>query len=656
MNSHFGPPVPPIHLPPAQPGEAPRVVHHVGGPSVDAMRSTDPRFAGPGAEDSRFVNQMGRLNLNGGGPFPQPRGGGMPFSPRTDALRPLDATAMIPFYEGWMFYKAKPQQPGAWPTWERAVKHRMRLSQEELSKLVQKQARKSTVGAQYKALGELRQGHVDRLIEQRMMEHADPRFEWSCAYADVVEQASKRKDARRGDYETKSMSVILVRKLKPDIPVERMTSAHRQNSINEVIDGRYPDGGNPYRAGPRIIEVEPRLANNAFGQTGPWPGTGAGHPAGIPHPTMNLPQAAMPPPRVHQHPQPHVPSQYMNIPHGAANPMPQAPMPQGMPQKIPSGYPGHHHPVIGVVPPAPGVHPGNGPAIEILNGNPRSPAGDAEQLRHAQGAHPAQAPFAPMPPQQHPSQRNQHAKQATRQPYPHHRQSRGSIEIVDEWLGESSSIEDDDSMLFDFDNASSATEDSAEVNVLVEKPQYARGSLHHGRGQRSPRQYHREPVYRSHSRKQPPKAISDDKAYRSRSGPGPVDLVPAATRTRSIRESSKARITEPPRREPPRGHPAIVNHHTRRSVDSLDDDREPRFDERIRERLEINQIRSRDLEKREEYVRQRERDLDDRARKLDERADGTRYRDPPLPSTLRDSMHHYSSRDFRGRDDCYRYY
>ncbi|KAJ5737370.1 uncharacterized protein N7483_002495 [Penicillium malachiteum] len=131
-------------------------------------------------------------------------------------------------YKCYKFFKADPI-PGQEASWTKVERIEMDLSQEELREEVHRRADKFSAGHQYQALSEIRQAHVNRLIH----EHREmfPWVDWSCVYAKQIEQAAKARNANREDYETVSMTVILMQR-----PLQTLT--HPRTPMGELVDLR----------------------------------------------------------------------------------------------------------------------------------------------------------------------------------------------------------------------------------------------------------------------------------------------------------------------------------------------------------------------------------------------------------------------------------
>ncbi|KAJ5431084.1 hypothetical protein N7445_008816 [Penicillium cf. griseofulvum] len=111
-----------------------------------------------------------------------------------------------PVYEGFTFSKAMPKESATWRCVKRIVMH---LNQEEYFKMVQKRANKKSVALQYQSLSsDTRRAHINQLIDEQR--HNNPLVEWSCVYIKEHKKVFKGQHARRGDYETVSMDVIIM--------------------------------------------------------------------------------------------------------------------------------------------------------------------------------------------------------------------------------------------------------------------------------------------------------------------------------------------------------------------------------------------------------------------------------------------------------------
>jgi hypothetical protein len=116
----------------------------------------------------------------------------------------------LPIYEGYTFFKADPIQ-GQDATWTRVERITMHLSQTEYFKMVQKRANKKSAAQQYQNISSnTRRAHINQLIDEQR--RSNSLVEWSCVYAKEHAKPFKARNARRGDYETVSMDVIIMQR------------------------------------------------------------------------------------------------------------------------------------------------------------------------------------------------------------------------------------------------------------------------------------------------------------------------------------------------------------------------------------------------------------------------------------------------------------
>lgn len=120
---------------------------------------------------------------------------------------------------------------------------------------------------------------------------------------------------------------------------------------------------------------------------------------------------------------------------------------------------------------------------------------------------------------------------------------------VEKWLDEESSLDEDDSELFELEDDSSATEDSYNIDEKFERHIPGRGSLHPSR--RSSRSRGRnEPGYRNHRRTGHRYTGSDGHRYRH--SRDLVDIVPARTNRALLPPPTRRASVAGPVRAPPR--------------------------------------------------------------------------------------------------------
>jgi hypothetical protein len=161
----------------------------------------------------------------------------------TTPLSPIDhlqyvqkdsgAEPMCPVYEGFTFFKAMPKQSATWTCVKRTD---MNLSQDEYFKMVQKRANKKSAVQQYQSLSsDTRRAHINQLMDEQR--HNNPLVEWSCVYVKENKRISKARHARRGDYETVSMDVIVMKR-----PMK--TQAYFRASMGGLVANGEPSRSN----------------------------------------------------------------------------------------------------------------------------------------------------------------------------------------------------------------------------------------------------------------------------------------------------------------------------------------------------------------------------------------------------------------------------
>lgn len=566
------PPVPPHHFPPGQPAHPgnfdgpPRIFQRQTPSPIDPIRLTD------------LTDQMGRLDI------------------ATEGLHSGNSNSVSPRYKGYTFFKADPV-PGQRATWNRAKRTKMDLSETELIKMVQKKSNKTLASQQYQKLSKSRRSHVDQLIEEHRLR--DPHTEWNCVYVKEVEKPVKGKDARRGDYETASMDIVI--KGTPASPL------HTQTSVVD-LDSRV-GGGDTERG---IRSLNKGVEDNA-------PFQRLNGPPGAFHPPMHGPHGPrhhLPPQFQQQHPpmahgppmgvppmnhgpmsgQGPVPGQRLPLPGqgppmGGPSQMLQGPMQVPWPPIPQANHPPpgiHGHPHRG---PGPGMD--NGPGFEILNG-PRSspsPGPRPNQMR---------PPFAPSPDQ----------FQKLNKPHPkanHHITKPVNMYHNNDpdWAHDGSSVEDDQFTMFDQQGYSSGTEDTD--HEIHEGFIPGRGSLYRHNSKKQPRA---RPIYRSHHRPQGTKYL--DKKHSPKCYPSYYIVVPAVSKGASKRERKALReMTSPSSRN----RPKITQARADTSAD----------EECIQDKLRGGRdrdLRSLLLDDREARLEHREKMIEHQSRMLDGRFDG----------------------------------
>ncbi|OOF93092.1 hypothetical protein ASPCADRAFT_53841 [Aspergillus carbonarius ITEM 5010] len=587
-HNNLVPPAPPAHHPAVRPNEAPRVAQ-AGSP-----RPMNPEYP---------VHQMGRLN----GQPERPPPANHQKSKDVNPIEEIDARAPF-YYLGYTFFKAD-VLPGHKSTWSQVERAKMNLSQTELIKLVHKRTKKTPIAEQYQSLSKVKRAHVDKLINE--LRKTDPHFEWTCVYVKEDEKPVKGKNSRRGDYETLSMNVIVIRKATdlvfPRIPVDDHVDVEAPPKPKDRAPTHihYHPSDSGSKSMPKNMQPSEPLVGPTIHQ-GPIP------------PAMNNVQQPLPA-RFHP-PPPQPPQGYSGPrPHMAQGSWPwMHAMPAGMhPHHPPSGMPGSTMPnpaiprpaMPGAAIPGPAMSgpalPGNAPHIEAqtngVRGIPIAP-GMPHQRR---GFDPR--PILPNQPETYPVGKVNAPALAEDKPE-NVRPATPAAEPELELGVESSSVGDDESV-FDFDDESSVTDSSDEELELDDKPQPWRGSLY--RRHSTPR----TKPYRTHYRKQPQRNGSDNKSGRSGYPTDCIDVVPADSKHVDPRTESGPgqEVTRPARDRPKIIHAPV-------SADDLEleqllDDRNERFrGGRVR-----TDIRTRILDDREARLELRERMVEYQARMLEER-------------------------------------
>lgn len=553
MNPNMVPPVPPPQFPPG-PHQGPRIIQNQTPGPINPMHLAD---------------RMGRLNINTEG-LPQGR------NPDEDFTSPR--------YEGYTFFKADPV-PGQKATWSRVERTKMHLSQNELIKLVQKKSKKTPSSLQYQKLSKPKRNQVAKLIDEHRMR--DPRAEWNCEYVKEVEKAYKGRDARRGDYETISMDIIIVRKPLSS-PQSRPSLVDLDSPISRDRSVRF---GSPMPENIRPI-------NRGMEDNPPWARPNG--PPGQFHPPMQG-QPPLPPQFHQQHP-----PMAQGPPMGGPPPMFQGPMQGQMPR--PPMPPGNHpHPGMHGPPPPP---MNNDPGFEVLNA-PRGPQGPGP---HHPGPRPDQMhrpPFAPSPDNHfeklnHPKINHGHI---TKSPKMHHHHE-------PEWSNEGSSVEDDESIMFDHEGDSSGTEDTD--REIHESFIPGRGSLYR---HNSKKQYRPEPNYRTHRRQQQTKYL--DTKHPQKRYPSDYVVVPAVSKSASKRHG-KSHEKEMMPLLGYRSRPKITH-----GLDTTLEE-EDYIHDRLRGGRARSDLRTLLLNDREARLEQREKLVESQARLLDEPRYHHRRREPAL--------------------------
>lgn len=278
------PPIPPEHFPQIHQDGPPRVFHHPPQRPIDIIQGSTQSI-GQNAVGNGILGQMNNLNIDGHSSAKAK--GGMEQGQPMQGIQPLDMSATTPSYEGWTFYRADPEMSGQKPTWSRATKTKMYLSQDELVKMVQKRKKKTTVTEQYQNLGKFKRAHVDRLIEDHKRQDNDPRFDWTCVYIKVDGKLVKKRGSLRSDYEAISMDVVIMRKLRPNIPIKAVAGASSgsKNAFGELVDLNTPSkakdkdqnksdnhNGSPDTRTMKGMPIDSQRFGQGFGQRVPPPG------------------------------------------------------------------------------------------------------------------------------------------------------------------------------------------------------------------------------------------------------------------------------------------------------------------------------------------------------------------------------------------------
>lgn len=636
------PPVPPMHHPPGHqavhPNEVPRVYH----PQTPAPINT-----------ANLAEQMARFHMNANnvaaGHEQKARG----FTPHKDF-----EVRIPPQYYGYTFVKAA-VAPGQKPNWSHVESTRMHASQTDLMKMVQRRDKKLPSAQQYQALKKARRTHVDQLINEHRRN--EPQYEWTCVYVNEEEKPYKGKNYRRGDYETVSMDVVLMKKA-----IDRANHTPKTPTVGvENAEMPFTAKNKPTTNVEELLaRDEPNQVKRDFMKSAQWamPGMQQGQTPGM---ARHAAQQQLPPHFQQQMPSHAQLNQHLNQ-HQTnlaglrqqANQTHQHQMPQGMPAGT------HQHQQPQFHDNAKSV-PSKGPEIEILqhgmSGFPANMGMNMNAHRQAQGQHPAQNPFGQPIDQQRPGKENfahgvnaaagthggmpvhgeiprqggmphqggipSHGAIPSHTGIPNHTgvQNHGAVpthaaiprapkapEAEPEWGPETSSIGDDESELFDDEDYSSITDGSSEDEEAAHKGdadlhgkgQPWRGSLFRRHSSKSRRQ---EPVYRTHYRKH---SRTHSNGVEGRNGrtkypAGYIDVVPAESKNSSNRlsKSHPREIARPARDRPKIIHSASDN-----------------FDEKYRElRARTNDLRTRILDDREARVERREKLVDYRAQVLDDR-------------------------------------
>ncbi|GAD93202.1 hypothetical protein ANI_1_1472124 [Paecilomyces variotii No. 5] len=553
---------------------------------------------------------------------------------------PQGSDPNTPFYEGWTLYRADPQSEEQKPSWRQATRSKMNLAQTDLSDMVQKRKKKIPFAEQYQDLGKFKRAHVDLLIKDRETKD-DARFSWTCVYVDVVNRPAKGKGTRRGDYETISMDVIIVRRLRPGTPVRSVERSPSRPAFGEVIYLQSPL--------PSPLPIEDKVPTHhgmesttqavfgngqqrahSFANAAPSTGPHFHHPSnpaysmGSQTPVSSLGVPAPMPPTLQ--PANHPAAVHMNMGMAGARPHPEF-----------GTHNGAQTPHLGMQPPHPGAqsphtqppHAGTPSFREPQGNNNPSPQG---YFDFVPPQNPAAHPRTPASPSPFPDviKREPRGRPCVSGPKILHaapKSSRSRAPRVElDWPPEDSSVGDDESILFEIDYDSSATEESSDGFEKISMP---RSSRH---GQHSPRHERYQMVYRSHSERSHSSKGSSKTAHRDdqrRKGRAEdiVEIIPenslrARRKSRSRSRASagavalaRPRVTYSDREELRDSVLATT------PLSSLK--AELAYLEMLRDQerrlRDMEHVTSRRLAEREDLLRLREEDLDYREREVDDR-------------------------------------
>ncbi|KAL2865124.1 uncharacterized protein BJX67DRAFT_188630 [Aspergillus lucknowensis] len=450
---NMNPPMSHQHHPPTRPGEDPH----------------NPYNNPPGVRNhDHLANQMSQLHLHQDRyNEARPRNSIVPIRADEDADK---------FYVGYTFFKAPPT-PGHNPSWSKADKTRMNLSQSDLLTLVQKKAKRVPVMDQYQNLKMIRRAHVDGLIED--LRQSDPQYHWSCVYVKEEERDVKGKSYPRGSYETSSMDIILMGE-----PINPRAPRARRVNTGDTVHGpvhtqqHIPKEPHPFFGGDHAEQWR----GPAFQQV-PTP----------PH----LHNAQQAPAQFHQH----VPHS-QPPPHNTAG-EPQYPQQGHWPQNIPMGHPPRPTPAVhNPVNPGPADHPTTRAQDTGPKGAAKSP-----DIRHHEHENPNQK-----------ASRNHQAKSEKK-----HNKSMGHVHGSEpDLVYDSTSSGEDDSLTPGYDDEDSEDEFSERNTRAPKTPLPWRGSLH--RGYSSSQPHH---SCRTHTRRDP-QWRGDHIVGRQREDAA-IDLTPASS-------------------------------------------------------------------------------------------------------------------------------
>lgn len=478
-----------MYFPPAHPGGSPPVFQGPISTPGAPLRNGKQAVEYDRTEES-LSGRMAGLSFDHAGSARDRNN--IPANQSGKGLPRLNLHISSPFYEGWTFTKADPEFPGQQRTWRRANRSQMGLSQSQLSKLVQKKAKKSSVSKQYASLPKFLQAQIDRLIDDRNREDDDLRFEWCCAYAQGNDRLVLNKNARSPIPETVSAHVVIKKRLRDDVSVNSNSSSCEESSTSEIVDL-----GSPVKPKHRPFSnhdmYEGRVSpgpSNDIPRNVQW---GAGvpprglhsRPAPVQHPVpVNLHPTLPPPPHPPAAAGPeNGPGRY---PHMGV-PFPQAPPPQAQP------FPGLHGSM--------GAGPGQGNNSQF---GPRTfPANVQGPEYHPP---PRTNPVAPTSPSY---EKMNQPKQSAPKLVPRPRSPKLATQANITLTPDNSNTENDGFSAFDQEYKSSVPDmGPIDDEPFKAKRRQQHGSLHH-RQQVSPKR-HWAPVYRPHCRPSPSSSTRDE--------------------------------------------------------------------------------------------------------------------------------------------------
>ncbi|PYH40192.1 uncharacterized protein BP01DRAFT_361477 [Aspergillus saccharolyticus JOP 1030-1] len=609
------PPIPPIHHPSAQPNEVPHIV------PIKTQGRASPEY---------LINCMNRLHV-------QTERASNKNSPRAEGLAAMDdIDAGSPLlYLGYTFVKATPA-PGKKSTWGQIERAKMHLSQSELMNLVASRNKRIPVAEQYHSLSKVKRAHVDQLIHE--LKSGGPRFEWTCVYVKEDEKPFKGKNHRRGDYETVSLDVIILKKaatlVYPTVwvnePVER-TNPTRETFQTPTPHGLFSKEPKIGQAVPLVDSIARKAAPVVHREPAVHQGSAVHQATSISVPDVHQTLPSKPnnvqvPPPPPQHP----------IPTGAQQPTPQQ-WAAWMQQAMPASAHQQHRPSVMLHDPTTpsaghGTHT-NIPQMPAMWADPRGASVAQGPVHRGPTLHSQSSPLG------HPEMQEMGKTRLHTPTYPTPEHTNMRIPVTEPETDsalESSSVDDVESE-FDFEDELSVSEDSDGELETEESRQPWRGSLYRRHSTSSAKQ-----TYRTHCRKQPPKGILKPGTGRSGSPAGPIDVIPAKSHPTDPRVIVNREVTRLARDRPKIIQAPVPP----KAVDmqQLLDERMGRYEGgRMR-----NDIRTRMLDDREARLEHRERLLDLKARVLQEEWDNGGYL--PRRLSLRDSGSFYSRR-YRPLDD-----